>query len=87
MLIWFFGSTLRSYLAVRSPTSGYLEAGALFNALDRSGLRAETDTRLARIAQADETSRQEHLELLDLLLRAILGERAEETFTEDDLAG
>ncbi|GLY17230.1 hypothetical protein Kisp01_42450 [Kineosporia sp. NBRC 101677] len=52
----------------------------------RSGAGAAVDAELQRIEQATREARQAHLRLLDTLLQAILGDRADLVFSDGDLS-
>ena len=82
-----FWSTVRSYLAVQTPWSGYLEEGLLVLHLRAAGgdLFARVDQQSRRIEGLRKEMREAHLDLLDALVRHLLGERADLTFTSEDL--
>lgn len=70
-----FHPTIRSYLAIWTPFSGFLEAGGLLEVFQVYGLR---------INQIAEENRKAHLEMLDGLFRKIYGE-VDKVFTSEDL--
>jgi hypothetical protein len=81
-----FASTVRSYLAMRTPWSGYLETGLLITNLRQAG---EVFTRVndasRRIERMQHELRQAHLDMLDALATQLLGDRADLVFTAADL--
>ncbi|WP_326559968.1 hypothetical protein [Micromonospora sp. NBC_01796] len=86
VLLMLFYSTAESLLALRTPWSGFLEAGLLVRKVEETG---EHGARVMSASQRIDTlvteSRQTHLELLDALVAAMLGDRADLTFTRADL--
>lgn len=84
--LMFLHKTARSYRAIQTPFDGYMEAGLLLKALEDVGiLEAVTDSS-ARMQHPAETLREQHLELLDTVLRGLLGERADAIYELDDPA-
>ncbi|MGW5355391.1 hypothetical protein ACWERV_33345 [Streptomyces sp. NPDC004031] len=86
VLLMLFGSTARSYLAIRTPWSGYQEAGLLVKKLEEAGpagarVRAASD----RIEEAAKVSRAAHREMLDTLAGHVLGDRADTVVTSAEL--
>ncbi|MCE0540219.1 hypothetical protein LWF15_32470 [Kineosporia rhizophila] len=81
-----FRSTLQSLENLKGPLGGFLDAGLLFKALERSGAGSAVDAELQRIEQANGEARQAHLRLLDTLLQAMLGDRADLVFSDEDLS-
>ena len=84
-LLMLFRSTAESLLTLRTPWSGFLEAGLIHRDLDEAG---EPGARVhqagERIGAAIDEARAGHLEMLDALLVTLLAERADSVFTEDD---
>lgn len=85
-LFMLFSSTADSLLALRTPWSGFLEAGLLVRKVEEAG---QHGARVLAASQRIDTlvaeSTQTHLELLDALVAAMLGDRADLTFTQADL--
>jgi hypothetical protein len=71
-----FSSTVDSFLAIRTPWTGYLEGGLGINTL--ADMYGDPFFNLAR------QSEQMHLELLDALFNMLYGRR-DEVFTSSDL--
>ncbi|MFI0374081.1 hypothetical protein ACH35V_40000 [Actinomadura sp. 1N219] len=84
-LLFFLRSAALSYLAIQHPWSGYLEAGGLVTALEDAGLWDAVQASSDRIVRANRDSEREHMEILDLLVRHLLGARADHSFTPADL--
>jgi hypothetical protein len=75
-----------SFLALRTPWSGFLEGGLLIRTIDE----AEPDgQRVMAASQRIDTltaeSRETHLEMLDAPVTVMLGDRAELTFSPAEL--
>lgn len=86
VLFILFRTTADSLLALRTPWSGFLEAGLLLQRLEAAGepgarVLASSD----RIWSRTTESREDHLLILDELLGVLLGDRAELTFGVADL--
>ncbi|MEU4648605.1 MULTISPECIES: hypothetical protein [Nocardia] len=75
----------KSLLRTGSPWDGYLEAGALLEALDDLGIGQAHRTMAVELRTTVEASRSKHRALLDLLLTGLLGERAQLVFTQAHL--
>ncbi|MBW0275356.1 hypothetical protein ATM97_29205 [Nocardia sp. MH4] len=75
----------KSLLRTGSPWDGYLEAGALLEALDDLGIGQAHRSMVVDLRTTVEASRSKHRALLDLLLTGLLGERAQLVFTLADL--
>ena len=85
-LFMLFSATADSFLALRTPWSGFLEAGLLVRKVDEAGPDGQRVMAASqRIDALTAESRQIHLEMLDALVRAMLGDRAELTFKSADL--
>jgi hypothetical protein len=85
-LLMLLRSAADSLLTLRTPWSGFLEAGLIYRKLDAAGEHGERVTRAsARIDALVVETRDTHLEMLDALLAAMLGDRAGLTFTEADV--
>ncbi|WP_306359246.1 hypothetical protein [Nocardia sp. CC227C] len=82
----FLHQTAQSYHAIATPFSGYMEAGGLVNAMEDVGVAAAVLDSCDRMQVPVETLRQQHLELLDTVLRGLLGERADAVYAHDDPA-
>ncbi|MER7282122.1 hypothetical protein ABT369_47605 [Dactylosporangium sp. NPDC000244] len=81
-----FVSTADSLLALRTPWSGFLEAGLLVRKVEQAGPDGQrVMTASSRIGAVVEESRQQHLEMLDALAAIMLGDRAALTFSRADL--
>ena len=85
-LLMLFSATANSFLAQRTPWSDFLEAGLLIRKIEEAGphgqrVMAASDRIDALTAESSET----HLEMLDALVTAMLGDRAELTFSPADL--
>jgi hypothetical protein len=86
ILFMLFSSTATSYLALRTPWSGYLEAGLLHRKLQATGATGDRVTVASeRIHALTEELRREHLTILDALTKEFLDERASAEFTSADL--
>ncbi|MFF3564008.1 hypothetical protein ACFYXS_28570 [Streptomyces sp. NPDC002574] len=85
-LLMLFGSTARSYLSIRTPWSGYLEAGLLVRRVEQIGPGGERILEASRrIEESVALSRDAHLEILDAIAAHVLGARSEAVFTSADL--
>ncbi|TDD77697.1 hypothetical protein E1293_25940 [Actinomadura darangshiensis] len=84
-LLNFLRSTALSHLAIQHPWSGYLEAGGVVTAMKDAGLWDAVQESTDRIIQVNRDSEREHMEILDLLVRHLLGDRADRSFTSADL--
>lgn len=85
-LFMLFSATAHSLLALRTPWSGFLEAGLLVRKIDEAGPEGVRITAASdRIDALTAESREVHLEMLDALAAAMLGERAGLTFDPADL--
>ncbi|MFE3542948.1 hypothetical protein ACFXK0_08260 [Nocardia sp. NPDC059177] len=78
-------NAVESLLRTGSPWDGYLVAGALLEQLDGLGIGAAHRELGFELRAAVEVSRDKHQELLDLLLRGLLGDRADRRFTPAEL--
>ncbi|KAB2347741.1 hypothetical protein [Actinomadura rudentiformis] len=85
VLTQFFRSTADSYLSIRTPWSGYLEAGLLFEVMKEAGIWDTVRETSDSIRTSSDELQEQHRALLDLLLSRLLGDRAANTFTEADL--
>jgi hypothetical protein len=86
VLFMLFSATADSFLAVRTPWSGFLEAGLLIRKIDEAGPEGQRVMAASqRIDTLTAESRETHLEMLDALVTAMLGDRAELTFSSADL--
>jgi hypothetical protein len=73
-LYMLFRSTVASLRALRTPTSGFLEAGLIFKCLDESGERGRTILHSLRVANEQAKSLREcQLGILEHLLQIFLG--------------
>lgn len=85
-LFMLFASTARSLLALRTPWSGFLESGLLVRRIEGAGANGQRVIAASeRINQLMAESRQVHLDMLDAIVAELLGDRADATFTPDDL--
>jgi hypothetical protein len=81
-----FASTADSLLALRTPWSGFLEAGLLVRKVEEAGQHGvNIMTASERIDTLVAESRLHHLEMLDALVAAMLGDRADLAFSQADL--
>lgn len=86
VLFMLFTSTANSLLALRTPWSGFLEAGLLVRKVDEAGAEGQrVMVASERIDALTVESRETHLEMLDALVAAMLGEHASLTFGPADL--
>jgi hypothetical protein len=86
VLFMLFAATADSFLALRTPWSGFLEAGLLVRKIDEAGPDGQRVMAASqRIDALTAESRAIHLEMLDALVTAMLGDRAELTFSSADL--
>jgi hypothetical protein len=86
LFVSLFRSTVRSYLAVQTPWSEYLDASLLVVQLRAvSDLFARVDQQSRHIEGLRKEMREAHVDLLDVLMSHLLGERAGLTFTSEDL--
>jgi hypothetical protein len=76
VLFMLFAATVDSFLALRTPWSRFMEAGLLLRKIEEAGSDGE------RVMAAGEwidaltaESRETHLEMLDALISAMLGDR------------
>jgi hypothetical protein len=77
------GSTTRSALAVRTPTSGFLEGGLLVDTIEKCGeAGAAVDDALERLEALAARSREAHVDALAALFAIFLGDRAGQVFTD-----
>lgn len=77
------GSTTRSALAVRTPSSGFLEGGLLVNTIDGCGAAgAAVSAALERLETLAAQSREAHVDALAALFAIFLGDRAGQVFTD-----
>jgi hypothetical protein len=73
-LYMLFRSTVASLRALRTPTSGFLEASLLFKRLDESGERGQTILRSLGVANEQANALREcQLDILEHLLQIFLG--------------
>lgn len=85
-LLMLFRSTAASHLALRTPWSGYLEAGLLVKRLEAAGPAGEQVLAASgRIEEAVASARRDHLHMLDTLAAIVLADRADAAFTSEDL--
>ncbi|GIM96682.1 hypothetical protein Ato02nite_084750 [Paractinoplanes toevensis] len=85
-LLMLFRSTADSLLTLRTPWSGFLEAGLIHRNLEEAGEWGVRVTRAGeRINAALTDAREGHLDMLDALVAAMLGDRADLTITEADV--
>ncbi|AGZ45350.1 hypothetical protein [Actinoplanes friuliensis] len=81
-----FHSTVASLLAIRTPWSGFVDAGLLNKRLEDAGENGErVNAASGRIAELTAQTREAHLEMLDALVVSFTGVRADLTVSEDDL--
>ncbi|GAA1398027.1 hypothetical protein ACFQZ4_09115 [Catellatospora coxensis] len=86
VLFMLFTSTTRSLLALRTPWSGFLESSLLVKKIEEAGANGQrVMAATERIVRLTDESHQVHLDMLDALVAAMLGDRAEATFSADDL--
>lgn len=70
-----FQATVRSYMSISTPRSGFLDDSLINIKLDRLGEQAESiKTCEALIHRAAETSREAHIIMLDELFKLLWGE-------------
>ncbi|MBF6241037.1 hypothetical protein IU474_28730 [Nocardia otitidiscaviarum] len=86
LLLRFLLQTARSYRAIGTPLDGYMEAGLLVKAMEDVGIVDAVTDGCARMQSPARTLRQQHLELLDIILHGLLGERADAVYELDDPA-
>jgi hypothetical protein len=80
-----FRSAAESFLTLRTPFSGFLEAGLIHRVLEEAGEPgAQVYRTNDRIGAAVVEAREAHLDMLDALVAAMLGDRADLTFTDAD---
>lgn len=80
-----FRSTADSMLTLRTPWSGFLEAGLIHRHLEESGEPGALVTQASdRITALIAEAREAHLVMLDALVSAMLGDRADLTFSDAD---
>lgn len=84
-LAMFLRSTLRSCVALRTPTDGYLEGGLIIRAMKHAGVEDQITSDLTVIRESNERSRAAHLDILTTLLAAMLGDAADRVVTEDEV--
>lgn len=81
-----FRATVASYLSLRTPLSGFLEAGLLVRKIEALGSQGEhIFPRSRQIEEITQTSRELHLQLLSDLFECIYGKR-DLVVTSQDLA-
>ncbi|MEV0136744.1 hypothetical protein AB0H83_51015 [Dactylosporangium sp. NPDC050688] len=86
VLFRLFFSTAASLLALRTPWSDFLEAGLLVKKVEQAGPDGQrVMTASHRIETLTDEALQAHLEMLDALAAIMLGDRAELTFSREDL--
>ncbi|WP_430781713.1 hypothetical protein [Actinoplanes sp. G11-F43] len=86
VLFMLFRSTADSLLALRTPYSSFLESSLIDRKLRDEGERgARVDRAFNRIRVAVAEAREGHLEMLDALMAAMLGDRADLTVTDEDV--
>lgn len=78
-------NTVHSLRRTSSPWDGYLEAGGLLAQLRALGIGEAHEELAIELRTVVEMSRTKHRTVLDLLLRGLLGERAERVFTLAEL--
>ena len=87
-LLMLFSATANSFLALHTPWSGFLEGGLLIRKIEEAGEPGQRVIAASdRIDALTVESRETHLEMLDALVTAMLGDRAELTFSPADLRG
>jgi hypothetical protein len=86
VLFMLFSATAHSLLALRTPWSGFLEASLVVRKVEEAGTEGvRVMAASERIEALTAESRETHLEMLDALATAMLGERAGLTFDPADL--
>jgi hypothetical protein len=77
LALWMlFRATVRSYLRLTTPFSGFLEAGLIIRMIEQLGPQGETIFRLDNnIVELTKKSEETHLQLLYELFTAIYGKR------------
>ncbi|MFD4432569.1 hypothetical protein [Nocardia sp. NPDC058497] len=78
-------NTAESLQRTGTPWDGYLVAGALLKELDQLGVGEAHQEFVSEMRAAVDASRAKHRALLDLLLSGLLGDRANQVFTLEDL--
>lgn len=86
VLLMFLRKTARAYRAIGTPLDGYMETGLLVKAMEDVGISEAVIDSCAHMQRPAETLRQQHLELLDTVLRGLLGDRADAIYELDDPA-
>lgn len=85
-LLMLFRSTADSLLTLRTPWSKFLEAGLIHRKLEEAGEHGVRVSRASdRISAAVADAREAHLEMLESLVAAMLGDRADLTIAEADV--
>ncbi|GLY05292.1 hypothetical protein [Actinoplanes sp. NBRC 101535] len=86
VLLMLFRSTADSLLTLRTPWSNFLEAGLIHRKIDEAGEQGlQVNRATERINAAVADAREGHLEMLDALIAAMLGDRADLVVTESDI--
>ncbi|MEC3916293.1 hypothetical protein [Nocardia sp. CDC160] len=85
-LLMFLRSTAQSYHAIQTPFSGYLEATLLVRKMEEAGIWDAVSDNSDRMRRTTDDLRQQHLELLDTVLSAVLGDKADLVYELDDPA-
>ncbi|MBB5807392.1 hypothetical protein F4560_007160 [Saccharothrix ecbatanensis] len=85
-LFMLFRSTANSYLKITAPGDGFGEAGLIYRQLAEAGVEQRVDGALGEIRACNDRSREAHLDVLETLIAAFLGDRAGTTVTSADLA-
>ena len=84
-LFMLFRGTVRSYVDIKGPGDGFLEAGLLHKAMENAGIDEAVGRDLDSIRALNEQSRTTHLDILTTLLGAMLGDNADRVVSEADL--
>lgn len=84
-LFMVFSSTVRSYAAITRPLAGLMEGGLIHVQLEKAGIDESIAADMDRIARCNDESRAAHLDLLDTLMGAFLGDNADRVVTEEEL--
>ncbi|MFE3192533.1 hypothetical protein ACFXHA_26230 [Nocardia sp. NPDC059240] len=85
-LLMLLRSTARSYHAIQTPFSNYLAAGLIVEALEEAGIEESVSECHDRMLRATDALHKQHLEMLDTLLRTVLGDQADAVYELDDPA-
>jgi hypothetical protein len=86
VLFMLLAATARSFLAIQTPWSNFLEAGLLIKKLEEAGAEGQRVMAAGdRINALADESHDAHLDKLDALVTIMLGDRAGLTFDAADL--